>query len=649
MIPMLTRLLTRRPLFVLYGMSTLVLALMIWPATHAWHAVQIHRLAPRRVASVSANTIAWKQPILPAQYEQANCGACHQADLPQTPRLNHGRQLIAKYNCIGCHKLQDIGQPAMLGPDLTNIGTKVSREWIYKWLSEPRTLTDDKGEVTVDGVATAPRMPKFSLTQEELRALSAYLSTQRLVPLQAYTLSPRAIAFIKSKGDPAEQGQVRFNQRFCVTCHSLAVTRGGETKLIGGDVGPELSKVGSKVKPEWLIAWLRDPERYLEHTKMPQYEWSDEDLYQVTQYISSRLTDPDLLKSVPQLSAPTETEVSLGKTLFTEKGCAQCHSLRGVVPQSDFAPDLSAIAMRAGHNIVEINQPSRQAIGLHFLKADVPRVDIQIAPVPRVMIAYVQKQITDSKSVISTSRMPQFHMSQNDLDDVTTALFSMVGQPLAKRTQDQLIVPRPHSEFHPDGEFGRLYQRYKCFVCHSVNGSGGTLAPDLSFEGSRSRRDWIAGFLKHPQTIRPALTVRMPDFNLTDDEAGHLADYLSTSLRSPQVTTGPDASSYTPEMAARGKQLYEQKYECQSCHTIGSSGGYVGPSLTAAGDWLTPAWIEAWLRNPLLLVPDTIEPRHSFNTNEIQDLTAYMLTLKQPPAPSPNQTAANQRAAGGGH
>ena len=641
----LTRLLQRRRPFVLYGTSALMLAMMIWPATILWSAGQTYRRAPRRIVSVAPNTIAWKQPILPAQFEQANCGACHQADLPQTPRLNHGRQLIAKYNCIGCHKLQDIGQPAMLGPDLTNIGTKVSREWIYKWLNEPRTLTNAAGDVTVDGVVTASRMPKFSLSQDELAALSAYLSVQRRVSVQPYRISARAIAEVNKRGDPADQGQIRFNQRFCITCHSLAVTRGGETTIIGGDVGPELSKVGSKVKSEWLIAWLRDPERYLEHTKMPQFEWSDEDLYQVTQYITTRLTDPDLLKDVPALGTPTEAEIAEGKKLFLEKGCVQCHSIRGMAARPNFAPDLSGLAMRAGRAVVEIRHPAKEDLRFHFLKADAPRVDVQIAPVPRVMIAYVQRQITNSKSNVPSSRMPQFHMSQGDLDDLTTALFSMVGEPIAKRPQDQLIVPRPHSEFHPDGDFARLYQRYKCFVCHSINGYGGTLAPNLSFEGSRSRREWIVTFLKHPQTIRPALTVRMPDFSLTDEEADTLADYISSSLRSPQVNPLTDRASYTPEMAARGKVLYEHKYECQSCHTIGSSGGYVGPSLNTAGDWLTPAWIKAWLRDPLALIPDTIEPRHTFTEAEIDDLTAYLLTLRQTPVPGVVQTA----TAGGSH
>ena len=47
-----------------------------------------------------------------------------------------------------------VERPAMLGPDLSSIGTKVSREWIYKWLKEPRTVVDKDANVTVVPVAS---------------------------------------------------------------------------------------------------------------------------------------------------------------------------------------------------------------------------------------------------------------------------------------------------------------------------------------------------------------------------------------------------------------------------------------------------------------------------------------------------------------
>ena len=208
--------------------------------------------------------------------------------------------------------------------------------------------------------------------------------------------------------------------------------------------------------------------------------------------------------------------------------------------------------------------------------------------------------------------MPVYHLSSDDLDALTTALLSMTGAPATAGLQ-KLVVSRSEASFHPAGEFGRVYERYKCYVCHQFNGFGGTLAPDLSYEGSRAQRQWLIDFLKDPKTVRPTLVLRMPQFNMTDQEAATLAAYIGTALNSPDVDPAAiDTKQFTPEKAALGKQLYEVKYECQSCHTIGATGGYVGPNLNNAGNWLTPAWIEAWLRNPQKLVPDTIEPRRAF-------------------------------------
>jgi mono/diheme cytochrome c family protein len=122
----------------------------------------------------------------------------------------------------------------------------------------------------------------------------------------------------------------------------------------------------------------------------------------------------------------------------------------------------------------------------------------------------------------------------------------------------------------------------------------------------------------------------MPQFNVTDQEAGILADYLEMTLQSPDIDQGAvSTQQLNSQQAAIGKQLYEVKYQCQSCHTIGSSGGYVGPNLSNAGNWLNAAWIGGWLKNPQALVPDAIEPRRDLATEEIQALTAYIITLKQ--------------------
>ena len=574
------------------------------------------------VAEAHESTLAWEQPILPARFLQASCGTCHYANMPQTPQLTRGRQLLSQLNCQGCHRLPGVDRPAMLGPDLTSIGTKVSRAWIYKWLKEPRTIVDKDGNVTVNGYVTEeePRMPKFRLTEAELRAVSAYLSVQKAKAAGAYKIDARVVGAWSKNPELASQGELRFRQMFCSTCHSLAVTRAGETKLIGGDIGPELTKVGSKVNHDWLVTWLRDPQGYLSHTRMPRYGWSDEDLYKVAQYITSKLTDSDLLSGVPELAQPTDQEIQLGHRVFLEKGCVSCHAIEGLNPQKDFGPDLSALG---GKNASEL--------------------EFGAAKIPHNLVSYIQAKLQDPTSVNLAARMPQYNWNQSDLDAVTIALLSMKGAPATSALQN-LVVPRKEVVFQPTGSFGELYERYKCYDCHKFNGYGGDLAPDLTYEGSRAQRQWLVDFLKNPQTLRPTLVLRMPQFNMSDKDAATLADYMSIVLQHPAANPADvNAKQFTPAMAALGKQLYEVKYQCQACHTIGGAGGYVGPNLNNAGGWLTPAWIEAWLRNPQSLIPNTIEPRRNFTDDEVKALTAYLMTLRQSikPQKSANVTAAH--------
>ena len=574
------------------------------------------------VREAHETTLGWEQPLLPVRYIQASCGVCHRAAMPETPQLNLGRDLLVKLNCVGCHRLEGVTRPAMLGPDLTNLGTKVSRAWIYKWLKEPRTITDSNTNTTVDGVENEeePRMPQFRLNEQELRALSAYLSSLRSEPPEPAKFDSRVVAAWEKKPDTVDQGEVRFRQMFCTTCHSVAVTRAGETKLIGGEIGPELTKVGSKVNPDWLVAWLRNPQAYMPHSQMPRYGWSDEDLFKVTRYVLSKMTDPDLLSDVPTLEETPREEIQLGQRLFLEKGCASCHVIKGGSPQADFGPDLSGLG-------------SKTLSQLEFSKAKIPRT----------LIAYIQAKITDPGSVNPAARMPQYHLEPGHLEALTTALLSMTGGPSSPGLA-KLAVPAPHPEFRPAGAFGEVYERYKCYVCHRFNGYGGTLAPDLSFEGSRVRRPWLVAFLKNPQTLRPTLTLRMPQFNMTDQEAATLGDYLAMVTQSPAVNLASVASKdLTPEAARLGKQLYEVKYQCQSCHTIGSSGGYVGPNLSNVGNWMNAAWIEKWLRNPQAFVPGTIEPRRTLPDQEVTALTAYLMTLRQGGSTKPTAGAGSAR------
>jgi mono/diheme cytochrome c family protein len=164
-----------------------------------------------------------------------------------------------------------------------------------------------------------------------------------------------------------------------------------------------------------------------------------------------------------------------------------------------------------------------------------------------------------------------------------------------------------------------------------VNGTGGDLAPDLSWEGSSVRRAWLVDFLKNPNTLRPALIRRMPRFQLSENEANLLADYILSVFQTPAfVSDEIDESKLTTTEASRGKSLYYGKYACNSCHVLDAENdkGYIGPVLTQVGLRLNATWVFHWLKNAQALRPGSLEIDWNMNDDDARAITAFLMQQK---------------------
>lgn len=164
----------------------------------------------------------------------------------------------------------------------------------------------------------------------------------------------------------------------------------------------------------------------------------------------------------------------------------------------------------------------------------------------------------------------------------------------------------------------------RCYSCHRINGRGGEMAPELTWEGSSVQRAWLVNFLKNPNTLRPALIRRMPRFNMTDSEANTLADYVLTVYQTPAFESDANLASTD---AARGKDLYYGKYACNSCHILDgkTDKGYIGPTLTGVGARLSSAWIFHWLKDAQSLRPGVMEPKWNMNDEDAKAITAFLM------------------------
>jgi len=71
-----------------------------------------------------------------------------------------------------------------------------------------------------------------------------------------------------------------------------------------------------------------------------------------------------------------------------------------------------------------------------------------------------------------------------------------------------------------------VFKANKCMRCHSIEGEGGRLGPDLSHVGSRREATWLLTFLKDPRSVIPQ--GKQPPFKGTDQEREELVTYLSS-------------------------------------------------------------------------------------------------------------------------
>ena len=249
---------------------------------------------------------------------------------------------------------------------------------------------------------------------------------------------------------------------------------------------------------------------------------------------------------------------------------------------------------------------------------------------PHTLPDYLAGKIKNPRAFSPGLRMPQYTLTNSQIDSLTTALLSLNER--STTLPSSLTVPAtPDSNYQPAGKAGKLMTDLACFSCHRINGHGGDMAPDLTWEGSSVQRQWLTSFFKNPGTLRPALIRRMPRFNLTDGEINDLSDYIMTVYQNPAVDRDSmPLSGYPQGQIELGRQLYYGKYSCQGCHILDTKNdkGYIGPTLTQVGSRLTAAWVYQWMKDPQSLRPGTIEPNRAMSDDDARALTAFLMSQK---------------------
>lgn len=164
----------------------------------------------------------------------------------------------------------------------------------------------------------------------------------------------------------------------------------------------------------------------------------------------------------------------------------------------------------------------------------------------------------------------------------------------------------------------RLFEERGCLRCHSIWGNGGTLGPDFAVVGAGRSMQQLAGlFWNHTPRMIERVRSRgfaWPTFSETD-----LANLISYVYYVKLFDEPGD-----PDL---GERWFTDK-RCVQCHSVGGSGGRVGPSLDGYARYIAPLMLAEgmWNHGPAMQARQTARgvPIPTFAGREMADIQAYI-------------------------
>jgi len=510
-----------------------------------------------------------------------------------------------------------------------------------------------------------------------------------------------------SKGDPKRGQQIvvadatttENHAKACIACHDLEIrdpdltysetsvesfadsrtgSKTGWSERMSRRQGPNLGGIGSKVSPGWLVAWLKNPRGYWHDTNMPDLRLTDQEALDVAAYLMTLKheafdAEPDVPQNQPVIDRiagelrvgeqrestqealnavarmkPRERTLYVGEKLFKHYGCFGCHEVEAYKNANPIGTELTEWGSKLIERLEFNHAPIRQTrFDFAYTKLINPR--IYDYGMPR------------ADRPFERLKMPRFVFTPREARDLATLLVSLVSDP----------VPDA-SLFHPDGRQSdiirgrQIVRRYNCQGCHRIEEVGGDIwpviskdkwrPPDLYGQGLKTNPQWLFRFLENPafvalpgvpnsDRVRPWHSIRMPTFQLTDEEARALVRYFAALSDAPAdfESTPPDSLEDQPYVEGKMLTLTDlkdrsrkykfkansrleearalfQEYQCKSCHSPEAPIDNQAPNFRhARSGRLRPQWMETWLWGPLKLQPGTAMPMFFPDASTPQD------------------------------
>ena len=192
-----------------------------------------------------------------------------------------GKTAFQAKGCTDCHYTEGparektiADQLAKKGPELWYAGSKFQKEWLGKWLQDPKPI----------------RPMKFnSLTEKnpgDHPKLSGGDADNVKDFLMSLTSSDVEAGVVKPKKNP--KGRLIFVKKMpCSGCHQYPAKK--RQKFKGGNSGPSLVGAGARLNPDWIFAYLKNPKVFKPVKMMPVFAGilKEKDMKNVAAFVAS--------------------------------------------------------------------------------------------------------------------------------------------------------------------------------------------------------------------------------------------------------------------------------------------------------------------------------------------------------------------------
>ena len=384
-------------------------------------------------------------------------------------------------------------------------------------------------------------------------------------------------------------------------------------------------------RPGFLWQKLRQPrsydyektetKRWDERLKMPKFPFAHEQIEAVSTFVLGLVADPPPPAFQYRPDGPAGDRIE-GERLLAKYNCTGCHMLEmpsleyGADPDDIFSPPLAEGEERAFEMLTHFKPPRDGWTGEHLETGE-----------PILKVSGYPQRLPDPEEDPEYQLYSYVLWDPIKIDDETIL---RPGQPLA--------VPAMKIHKMDNGRGGdlanwlipRLVGKERGVT--NINEAWQASPPPLYKEGHKVQTPWLYQFLKYPEQLRYTTVLRMPRFNMDDDEAMAMANYFAVvddvpypyqqiPPKQPQVQTLKQLAHQANYPESEHDYLTSSWYVlngplCRKCHTVG--GNVVtetdptqvkrGPNLQHVERRLRPEWVQLWVNNPTWVVPYTSMP-----------------------------------------